>query len=64
MTRPRICRNIGKTPNNDNGTLVFILAVSRICTSALAPTFVPDPPGKYTDKDLQRATKLALESFV
>ena len=31
---------------------------------AQTPAPAPGPPGRYTDKDLQRATKLALESFV
>ena len=33
-------------------------------TQAPAPTPAPGPLERYTDKDLQRATKLALESFV
>ena len=47
-------------------------AVSRALTPAPAqapaltptPASAPGPPGRYTDEDLQRATKLALESFV
>ena len=31
---------------------------------APAPTPAPGPPGRYTDEDLQRATKLALKLFV
>lgn len=31
---------------------------------AQVPTSVPGPTGMYTDVDLQRATRLALESFV
>ena len=39
--------------------------VSRAQTPADAPAPTPAPPsGTYTDVDLQRATKLALESFV
>ena len=51
-----------------------IPAISRTPTSApaqaldltLAPVLasVPGPPGRYIDEDLQRATKLALKSFV
>ena len=33
-------------------------------TPTPAPASVPGLPGRYTDKNLQRATKLALESFV
>ena len=33
-------------------------------TPAPAPASVPGPLGRYTDEDLQRATKLALELFV
>lgn len=42
-----------------------IPAVSCALTPALfqAPAFTPDPPSRYTDEDLQRVTKLALESF-
>ena len=29
-----------------------------------APAPAPGPPGRYTDKDLQKAIKLALELFV
>ena len=29
-----------------------------------APASVPGPPGRYTDENLQKATKLALELFV
>ena len=32
--------------------------------STPAPASVPGPPGRYTDEDLQRATKLVLESFI
>ena len=30
----------------------------------LAPASASDPPGRYTNKDLQKATKLALKLFV
>ena len=47
-------------------------AISRAPTPALAqapastpaPALALGPPGRYTDKDLQRATKLALKLFV
>ena len=45
---------------NDNGTPKPIPAVSR----ASAPASAPGPPERYTDEYLQRATKLALKSFV
>ena len=64
MAGPRIHRNAGGAPTNDSGTPVPTPAVSRASTSAPAPASVPGPPGRYTDEDLQRATKLALESFV
>ena len=71
-------RNAGGAPTNDSGTPEPTLAVSctltpapaQTSTSAQAPAFtsalvsVPDPPRRYTDEDLQKATKLALESFV
>ena len=60
MAGPRTRRNAGGAPTDDSGTPVPTPAVSR----TPAPASVPGPPGRYTDEDLQRATKLALESFV
>ena len=60
MAGPRTRRNAGGAPTNDSGTPKPTPAVSR----APAPAFAPGPPGRYTDEDLQRATKLALELFV
>ena len=72
MAGPCTCRNAGGAPTNDGGTPVPTPAVSRASTPApaqgSAPTpasaSAPSPPRRYTDEDLQRATKLALESFV
>ena len=70
MAGPRIRRNTGGAPTNDSGTPEPTPAVSYTLTPAPAqalapaPAFVSDSPGRYTDKDLQRATKLALKSFV
>ena len=68
MAGPRTRRNTGGAPTNDSGTPVPTPAVSRAPTAAPAqapaPASAPGPPGRYTDEDLQRATKLALESFV
>ena len=60
MAGLRIRRNASGAPTNDNGTLKPIFPVSGI------PAFasVPGPPGRYTDEDLQRATKLALKLFL
>ena len=62
MAGPRTRRNAGGAPTNNNGIPVPTLAVSRAPT--LTPASVLSPPEKYTAEDLQRATKLALESFV
>ena len=62
MVGPRTRRNAGGAPTNDSGTPNLTPAVSHAPTSA--PASVPGPPRRYTDEDLQRATKLALESFV
>ena len=62
MAGPRTRRNAGGAPTDDSGTPVPTPAVSRAPTPA--PASVPGPPGRYTDEDLQRATKLALELFV
>ena len=50
---------------NNNGTPSHILAVSHISTPAPAPSPTPAKlVAKYTNSDLQRATKLALHLFV
>ena len=76
MAGPRTHRNASGAPTNNSNTSVSTPAISCTLTPAPAQTFVPaqaptpaptsasDPPGKYTDEDLQRATKLALELFV
>ena len=39
--------------------------MSRVSTPAPAPPFAPaEPMTKYTNADLQQATKLALELFI
>ena len=53
-------RNAGGAPTNDSGIPVPTSAVS--CTPA--PASAPGPPERYTDKDLYRAIKLALESLL
>ena len=62
MARPRNHRNAGGVFINNSGTLKPTPAVSRAFIPASAS--IPGPPGRYTDEDLQRATKLALELFV
>ena len=72
MAGPRTCRNASGAPTDDSGTPKPTPAVSRVSTPApaqapaftSAPASVPGPPGRYTDEDLQKATKLALELFV
>ena len=72
MAESHTRRNAGKAPTNDSNTPVPILVVSCILTpvpaQALtftsAPAFIPGLPGRYTDENLQKATKLALKSFV
>ena len=52
-------------PTNDSGTPSHTPAVSRVPTPAPAPPLaLAKLVAKYTDADLQRATKLAPESFV
>ena len=74
MSRPRTCRNASRVPTNNSGTfkpisaifcvLIFSLAqaLASILVAALAS--VPGLSGRYTNKDLQKTTKLALELFV
>ena len=62
MAGPRTCRNACGAPTNGSNTPEPIPAVSRTPTSALVSA--SGLPWRYTDEDLQRATKLALELFV
>ena len=56
---------IPRAPTDDSGTPSHTLAMSRAPTPASAPPPAPAKlVAKYTNADLQRATKLALESFV
>ena len=68
MAGPRTRRNADEALTDNSGTPKPTSAVSHASTPApaliLAPASVPGPPRRYTDKDLQRITKLALESFV
>ena len=84
MAGPRMCRNAGRAPTNDNSTLeltptVFFASIlmptqTSIPTKALMPTqALASTPAlasalgllrRYTNKNLQRATKLALKSFL
>ena len=47
-----------------NGSGIFTPTTATSCTPTPTPAPVPGPTGMYTDVDLQRATKLALELFV
>ena len=59
-------------PIKRNSIPAIFCAPTPAPAQALAPTSAPasasasalGPPGRYTDEDLQRATKLALESFI
>ena len=70
MAGPCTRRNVDGAPTNDSGTPKLTPAISRTPTPAPAQAQAPASasvlglPGRYTDKDLQRATKLALELFV
>ena len=76
MAGPRTRRNpplggkdeLAGAPTEGNSTLAVSRAPNPAPAQAPAPTSAPastpGPPGRYTDKDLQRATKLALKSFV
>ena len=45
-------------------TLALVQAPAPTLTSASAPASAPGPLRRYIDKELQRATKLALELFI
>ena len=62
MARSRTRRNAGGASTNSSDTLKPTPAVYHTPTLALASA--SGLPERYTDKDLQRATKLALELFV
>ena len=62
MAEPRTYRNAGGAPTNDNDTLKPILVIS--CASTCTFVSALGPPERYMNKDLQRATKLALKLFV
>ena len=62
MAGPCTRRNAGGTPTDSSGTPEPTPAIFRAPTPA--PASASGPPGRYTDEDLQKATKLALESFV
>lgn len=73
MVRLRICHNaeeaLGVSTNNSS-IFIPILAVSYVLTfplaGALAPAqiFASGPSVRYINEDLQKTTKLTLESFV
>ena len=57
---------LAEAPTEGNSTLAVSCALIPAPTQAPALTLAsgPGPPGRYTDKDLQRVTKLALKLFV
>ena len=70
------CRNLplgrkdelAKVPIEGNGILAIFYALTLALARASAYTPIPvlalGPQARYIDKDLQRATKLALELFL
>ena len=70
MTGPRTRRNpllggkneLAGAPIEGNSTSA--ISCASIFAPILAPALASGPPKRYTDKNLQRATKLALELFV
>ena len=57
-SKDELVRNAPKALIKSNGTLTPIPATSRAFTPASA--LAPGLPGRYTDENLQRTTKLAL----
>lgn len=55
---------VGKAPFKDSDISTLIFATSKAPTLVFTPVFALGLLGRYTDKDLQRATKLILELFV
>ena len=60
--KDELAGDVPGVPIKGSGTHTLTLAAFRAPT--LAPAPVPGPLGRYTDENLQRATKLALDSFV
>ena len=74
MAGPCTRRNIGGVPTNNSNTpkpifavsyaLIFVPVHASALTLVLAFASILSLLNKYTDEDLQRATKLALQLFV
>lgn len=75
ITRPRTCCNLPPTGKNElagealikgSGAFTLIPAVFRISTPTPIQDLAPAPGqlSRYMDEELQRTTKLALESFI
>lgn len=66
--KDKLAKNTLRASTKGNGTSTLTFVAFWAPTLAPAPAFAPTPtlvlPGLYMDVDLQRATKLALESFV
>ena len=64
-SKDELAKAAPRAPTNDNGTPSHILAISRISTPVPAPLLAPAKlVAKYTNAELQSATKLALKSFI
>ena len=64
-SKNELARAASRAWTNDNGTLSYTPAVSHISIPAPAPSLASTKlVAKYTNADLQRATKLALKLFI
>lgn len=73
MARPKTCRKptfacnyefVEGALTRSNNTLTLISTIFKAVTLAFTLTPIPDLLGIYTNINLQKAIKLALESFV
>ena len=61
----KLAQTARRAPTNDSGTFSQTPAMSRVLIPVLAPLFAfAKLVTKYTNADVQKATKLTLESFV
>ena len=64
MAKPYTRRNAGRVSTNSSNTSVLTTAISWTQTPAPTQASALGSLKRYTDEDLQRATKLALKLFV
>ena len=62
--KDEVTKDALEVPIKSNSTFTCSPTISCVLIPALAQVPIPGPPDLYTDVDLQKTTKLALELFV